>query len=242
VFAAAIAAGGYSLLLAMRRPPLPMAEPSESAPRPALPPAPERLGRRPQVVPASADLGQGVLREQRTLRITVEHVPADCPGTEGVAVLAADTGAVLEWLGILEADRKAGRARFEVQVPAGALWLCLAADLELAHYGYQQRVRCEPAGTEATLDATLHAVTLTVRFADQPAAAGTLLHCQREDDPNWHMPVELGADEPVDAGGRVQWRLPAGSYRVRPIPAGDWLPVPLPVHEPRELTVNFVRA
>jgi hypothetical protein len=242
LLATAIAAGGYALLLAMRRPPLPMAEPSEPAPRPAAPSAPERLGRRPQVTPASAELVQDIVRPRRMLRIDVQHVPADCPGTAGVAAFEADTGALIDWLPILEADRTAGRARFEVSVPATAIWLCLAADLELAHYGYQQRVRCGEKDGEATMDAALHAVTLVVRFGERPAPFAAVLRLEREDDPHWHLPSEMGASESTDAGGRVHWTLPAGKYRVRPVPPADWLPVPLQVQEAGEVQVNFVRA
>ncbi|HET6198169.1 MAG TPA: hypothetical protein VFE12_20560, partial [Acetobacteraceae bacterium] len=230
--------GGYSLLLAMRRPPLPMAEPSAPAPRPASPSAPERLGRRPQVTPASTELVKDIVRPRRVLSVDVEHIPADTPGTAGVAAFEVDTGALIDWLPILGPDGPAGRARIEVNVPAAAVWLCLAKDLELAHFGYQQRVRCGEKDGEATIDAALHAVTLVVRLGDQPAPVATLLHVEREDDPNWHMPSEMGAGEATDAGGRVHWTLPAGKYRVRPVPPADWLPVPLQVQEARELPVN----
>lgn len=193
------------------------------------------------MVPASAELIGRLVSERRTITVTVEKIDADFPGTAGVAAYDPLTGAMLDWLPIVGAARTAGRAEWTVAIPAGTL-LCLTTDLELARHAYLHRIRAAAGQEAVTFDASLHATTLVVRLGDQLAPLGTLLRLEREDDPHWHMAIELGSSDSTDATGKLHWRLPAGKFHVRPLPPADWSPVPLSAPASGEVPVNFARA
>ncbi len=235
-----MAVGGYALLLAARRGPPPVADAPGTAPRAETPAAPDRLPRRPSVVPASAELAPVMPQADVELTIELDGDLAALGPRAGVAVLDGFSGAQLAWLP-LRGDDDQARRRLSTRVPRGSHHLHLAADPELQRHAFwtATTVIADPATAPcaAQLSAARHPVTFECRRGDAPAP-DLLLEIGRPDAPHWRLAAAAGALQVTDAEGRLGLALAPGRYTVRVV-GDDAAPLRFEVPAPAPVTLTL---
>ncbi len=237
MFAVALAAAGYALLLAVRQTPVDAGERPSLGSIPTLP-EPARLPRRPSFVPASLP---AATREfpapTRSLRATVLDLPARHAAAACIGAVDA-TGALCAVRALSEGTATAGGVQIDLAVPAdGELRVVVAGAVATARRGYWCSAPVAPQAAAVELrvpvqDVLVHVGALTRQYA-------AALRLRRSGDAEW-APVDVGRSSlGVDRKGDLALVLGPGQYELAPWLGGPWQPVVLTVPGPTEVTATF---
>jgi hypothetical protein len=235
----ALAVAGYSLLLAVRQPPVGAGAPVSLSKIPALP-EPKPLPRRASFVPASAEPSKRAFPPQlRTLTIEIDHLPASLWLTAGVAVFD-DADFCCAWVPLPKAGTGGPRITVAARVPAGEpLRACVAASEAAARASYwaSAQIAAElPSDSRVRIDVPVQEVV--VHAASLSASLAAAVRLRRVGEPGWAPTTAFAGAPQADARGDIHMLLGPGAYELAPWTGAEQAML-LFVPGPREVTARF---
>ena len=235
---------GYSLVLSLGKEPVTPAPAVTIEPFAALP-EPDRLPRRPSVVPASfRDEDSLLVMDLEPLTLEVADLPTEFLTGAGVGIFQPELQAMFSWLPLAEAEpAQNGNLSFQTRAPTGDLRIVVAPNEDAARRGYWLAATLdEESGRESAIVLRVPVQKVRVRVVTVPAIHERLLRLRRADDDGWRPDAAFQTDaHTATEQGIVDLALGPGIYQLTPWTGADWEAIPIHVPGPTEVMTRFRR-